>query len=621
MLATTRPGASYSFDFITNNVMSESSTTVAGMGAVLTDQGTAFRVWAPHAHRVAVVGDFNDWNDQANELNPEENGYWYTLVDSAQAGHEYKFAITSEAGDTLLKNDPYARMLTNSAGNGIITDLSYDWEDDQFETPYWNDVVIYEMHVGTFHVTDPGRPGTFHSVIDKLPYLQELGINAIELMPITEFPGDYSWGYNPAHPFAVEESYGGITGLKDLVKAAHQAGIAVILDVVYNHFGPSDIDLWQFDGWSDNDGGGVYFYNDWRAETPWGATRPDYGRPEVRQYLRDNALMWLEEFRMDGLRLDGTMFMRNANGMDGDTGSDIPEVWDFFQELNLEINERYPRKLIIAEDLMDNAAITQAVDDGGAGFGSQWWGGFVHPVRSIIIESEDQQRNMETLANIVEFSAENAFRRVIYTESHDEVANGKARVNEEIWPGESDNYFALKRSFLGAALVFTAPGIPMMFQGQEFAEDKWFADGDPLDWSLTESHAGVLQMYRDIIRLRRNIDDTTRGLTGAYTQVYHINKDQKMLAFQRWNSGGALDTTVVVINFANETRTGYSVGLPQSGIWRLRFNSDWKGYVEDFTDQTVFDISSQEGETDGMPDHGLIDIGPYSVLIFSKGEE
>ncbi len=597
-----------------------SSEKIAGMGAVLTEQGTAFRVWAPHAQQVAVMGDFNDWDEKKSQLEAEDNGYWYTLVDKAKADNEYKFVITTEGGDTLAKNDPYARMLTNSSGNSVITDLSYDWEGDNFETPYWNDTVIYEMHVGTFHVTDPGQPGSFHSVIEKLPYLQELGINTIELMPITEFPGDYSWGYNPAHPFAVEESYGGVTGLKDLVKAAHQVGIAIILDVVYNHFGPSDIDLWQFDGWSDNEGGGIYFYNDWRAETPWGATRPDYGRAEVRQYLRDNALMWLEEFRMDGLRLDGTMFMRNANGLDGDTGSDIPEVWNFFQDLNREVNERYPRKLLIAEDLMDNVAITESVEEGGAGFGSQWWGGFVHPVRAVVIEPEDQQRNMEKLAQIVAFPSDKAFKRIIYTESHDEVANGKARVNEEIWPGESDNYFAIKRSFLGAALVFTAPGIPMMFQGQEFAEDKWFSDGDPLDWSLTEAHAGVLKMYQDIIRLRRNSDDMTRGLRGNNVEVIHANHETKVLAFQRWEFGGPQDTTVVIANFANEKQEGYAIGLPHAGLWNLRFNSDWTGYNQDFTDQPVFDVATQDGDIDGMPQHGLLDIGPYTILIFSQNQ-
>ena len=590
------------------------------MGAILTKQGTAFRVWAPHAKQVAVAGDFNNWNAEKNELDPEDNGYWYTFVEEAKAGNEYKFSITTQSGDTSLKNDPYARMLTNSSGNSIVTDLSYDWEDDAFETPYWNDTVIYELHVGTFHVKENESTGSFYSLIEKLPYLQELGITAIELMPITEFPGDYSWGYNPAHPYAVEESYGGINGLKDFIKAAHQAGIAVILDVVYNHFGPSDMDLWQFDGWSDNDGGGIYFYNDWRSETPWGNTRPDYGRPEVRQYLHDNALMWLEEFRVDGLRLDGTMFMRNANGMDGDPGADIPEVWNFFQELNREINQRFPRKLMIAEDLMDNEAITTPTEEGGAGFGSQWWGGFVHPVRAVVIQEDDQQRNLEKLAQIVQFPAENAFKRVIYTESHDEVANGKARVNEEIWPGESDSYFAIKRSFLGAALAFTAPGIPMMFQGQEFAEDKWFSDGVPLNWQLTEAHAGVLRMYRDIIRLRRNFDNSTQGLRGANAQVYHTNDDAKVLAFQRWDQGGPRDTTLVIANFANETHEGYTIGLPQAGNWELRFNSDWKGYHEDFTDQTAFTMEAQEGKTDGMPHYGLVDIGPYTVLIFSKND-
>lgn len=151
------------------------------MGAILTERGTAFRVWVPHAQQVTVVGDFNGWDDKASALEPEDSGYWYTFVKDAQVGQEYKFSITTEGGDTLAKNDPYARMLTNSAGNGIITDLSYDWEGDAFETPYWNDTVIYELHVGTFHVTNPDRPGTFSSVIEKLSYLQELGINTIEL--------------------------------------------------------------------------------------------------------------------------------------------------------------------------------------------------------------------------------------------------------------------------------------------------------------------------------------------------------------------------------------------------------------------------------------------------------
>ena len=171
-----------------------------------------------------------------------------------------------------------------------------------------------------FTLKKKGHPGTFDSAIEKFPYLKELGINAIEVMPIMEFSGDFSWGYNPSHPFAVESIYGGPDAFKRFVKAAHEHGIAVIVDVVYNHFGPADLDLWRFDGWSENDKGGIYFYNDRRSQTPWGETRPDYGRGEVRQYLRDNALMWLEEYHVDGLRWDMIIYIKSIDGNDGQSG-------------------------------------------------------------------------------------------------------------------------------------------------------------------------------------------------------------------------------------------------------------------------------------------------------------
>ena len=151
--------------------------------------------------------------------------------------------------------------------------------------------MIYELHIGTFNDDkETDTPGTFARAIEQFDHLKRLGVNVIQVMPTAEFAGDFSWGYNPAHIFAVETAYGGPRAFKDFVQAAHAAGIGVILDVVYNHFGPSDLDLWQFDGWSENDGGGIYFYNDWRRATPWGDTRPDYGRGEVRQYIRDNAM-------------------------------------------------------------------------------------------------------------------------------------------------------------------------------------------------------------------------------------------------------------------------------------------------------------------------------------------
>lgn len=163
-------------------------------------------------------------------------------------------------------------------------------------------------------------------------------------MPITEFPGGRWWATNPSSIFAVESDYGGPDALKDFVKAAHQHGLAVILDVVYNHMGPSDLDLWRFDGWYENEGGGIYFYNDGRATTPWGATRPDYGRSEVRQYLRNNTLMWLDEYHIDGLRWDSTLYMRNVIGENNAKASDIPEAWALMQWINEEIKAHFPRQ-------------------------------------------------------------------------------------------------------------------------------------------------------------------------------------------------------------------------------------------------------------------------------------
>ena len=601
--------------------MSKNTTTadaIAGMGAIITDQGTAFRVWAPNAKKMFVTGSFADWDEKAHPLTSEDNGYWYGFVKKAKTGDEYKFCIVDAEGNSHLKNDPYAKVVTNSIGNSVIVDPAYDWADDDYQLPSWNDLVIYELHTGTFNVKKKGRPGNFKSLIEKLPYLQQLGISAIELLPVAEFPGDFSWGYNPAHPFALEENYGKPADLKDLVKAAHQHGIGMILDVVYNHFGPSDLDMWRFDGWGENDGGGIYFYNDWRADTPWGSTRPDYGRPEVQQYIRDNAMMWLDEYRFDGLRLDGTMFMRNTEGMNQDPAKDIPEVWEFFQSFNRELSERFPNKIIIAEDLMDNHWITKGIDEGGAGFDAQWWSDFVHPVRSIIIEPDDEQRNMDKLAEVIAFPPEEAFKRVIYTESHDEVANGSARVPEEIWPEHADSYYAKKRSFLGAGIALTSPGIPMMFQGQEFAEDHWFSDDNPLDWDRAKQYKGITQMYTDLIKLRRDFQATTTGLKGPHVQVYHKNKQGKVIAYQRWQDGGPGDTTIVLVNLFDQTYTGYTVGLPQAGDWQLRFNSDWKGYNEEFTNEPTFTVTAQEGETDGMPYYGLVDIGPYTVLVFSQ---
>jgi 1,4-alpha-glucan branching enzyme len=591
---------------------------VGGMGAVAHAAGVTFRVWAPNADAVSVAGTFNGWSDAASPLARDgDGGYWSADLPGAKPGDEYRFVIRSGA-QTLWKIDPYAREVTSSVGNGIVVDPAFDWGHAEWRTPPWNELVIYEVHVGTFNDRPGGHPGSFDGVAARLPYLADLGVSCIELMPSLEFATDFSWGYNPSHIFAIESAYGGPGKLKRLVKAAHEHGIAVVFDVVYNHFGPSDNNLWQFDGWSGNGHGGIYFYNDDRRHTEWGETRPDYGRPEVRQFLADNARMWLEEFRLDGLRWDATAAIRRVD-RGPEVGRDVPDGWRLLQRITGDTDRRQPWKVHIAEDLQGDPWVTRPADQGGAGFDAQWDARFVHPVRHALTEVRDEWRSMESVAEAVAHRyGDAAFARVVYTESHDEVANGKQRLPEAISPGAADSWFARKRSTLGAALVFTSPGIPMIFQGQELLEDRWFDDGVPIDWDRLERFPGIHALYRDLARLRRNWHDTTRGLRGPGVRVHHVNDSDKVIAFHRWENGGPRDDVVVVANFGSRAYPAYEVGFPRAGEWKVRFNGDAAVYGPGFGAQDSFDVRADGPARDGMPAGGSVGIGPYTAVILSQ---
>lgn len=598
----------------------------SGMGAIPYADGVGFRVWAPSVDGVTVAGEFNNWSETANPLEHEDAGYWSADVPSAQPGQAYKFIIR-EGSSLVWKNDPYARDVVTSEGNSIIVDPNFDWSPTNFSMPTWNELVIYELHVGTFNDDiDPGL-GTFRSIKARLPDLQSLGINAIQVMPAAEFPGDLSWGYNPAHPFAIESAFGTPKDFKDFVQTAHQFGIAVILDVVYNHFGPNDMDLWRFTSWHKDDKGGIYFYNDRRYWTPWGDTRPDYGRGEVRQYIRGNALMWLKECRVDGLRFDATAFVRNIYGNNNDPDNDIPDGWSLMQWLNNEVNASQPWKITIAEDLRNNQWLTQKTGAGGAGFDSQWTHEFLDPVRQAMVVPRDRDRNMYAIRDALYHRyGTDAFERVIFTESHDEVSRSldtsqrpdKYRIPELIWRGHADSWFARKRSTLGATLVFTAPGIPMIFQGQEFLEWGSWSDTTPLDWSKKDRFKGIWDLYQALIRLRRNGFNNTRGLRGQHIHVHHVNNSDKVIAFHRWEHGGPGDDVVVVVNFSDRSYPSYTLGFPRAGTWYVRFNSDWQGFSPDFGSYPGYDTTAGQGNTDGMPCVGNVGIGPYSALILSQ---
>lgn len=596
------------------------------MGAIYTSEATTFRVWAPNADAVYVTGSFCDWDEEGLPLEREsEDGYWATAVEGVQAGAAYVFLLQN-GEERMRRVDPCARAVEGEEGQtvGLVVDRNgFDWGEDAFQMPNWNELVLYELHVGSFNAGVDGKSGTFASVQEKLPYLKELGVNCIKIMPPAEFPGDVSWGYNPSYPYAAEASYGGPEGLKNLIKAAHAEGIAVIIDVVYNHVGPMGMDMWRFDGWYEDEGGGIYFYNDHRAKTPWGHTRPDYGRPEVRRYLIDNAVMWLDEYRADGIRVDSVSHIRSIDGSEGNPETELPDGWLFLQEMNRTIHERFPWKLTVAEDLLCNEWVTLPVEEGGAGFSSQWDCRFVHPIRQTLKEMTDEARNLEEVERAVTFMyGHDAFNRIIYTESHDEVAEGSTRVPSEIDGADPLSYPAVKRSTMGILLAATSPGIPMIFQGQEFVETEEFSfpKGGALDWGQAEISAGIVRLVRDAFRLRRNLDGRSLALTGHDVEVMHRSEEANMLVFHRWVDGdGAGKHVVVVVNLSSEPRIGYRIPLPEKQDFQLLLNSAARSYREDFSDiGPVGGVQAEDVEADGRPQSALVDIGPYSVLILGS---
>ncbi len=228
------------------------------LGSVFEDGAVTFRVWAPFADSVAVVGDFNDWDAARDPLAQEADGYWFGRVAGAEHGQHYQYEIRS-GERTMRRNDPYVRALDDERKLGLLDEDRHEWRHPEPVLGPRTAIVIYEIHVGTFVRSEPDRPGTLVELERALPYLVALGVSAIELMPVSAFPTELSWGYNTTNPFAIESSYGGPEALRSLVDAAHGHGIGVIVDVAYNHLGPGELDLWQFDGWSENGLGGIYF--------------------------------------------------------------------------------------------------------------------------------------------------------------------------------------------------------------------------------------------------------------------------------------------------------------------------------------------------------------------------
>ncbi len=334
------------------------------MGPVSTNGGTSFRVWAPHADSVSLAGEFNDWDMNNTPLAPDDisSNFWSIFISNINYNSEYKFVIDGN----YWRPDPWSRQV-GVDDNSILKDTTFSWSN--FTRPSDSETVLYELHVGTYN------GGTFDGIAEKAGYFQQLGINAVELMPPAQFGTASSWGYNPIGIYALENSYGGYDEFKNMVDILHNYGIAVYIDVVYNHIEGNL--LWTWDKWSEGshecaiDGetaqhGGIFYY-DWKGipperwYSPWGKNKPNYSRPEVTNYLTQNVLFWLDEMNCDGIRMDSTINMRTVNnGGDGD----ISEAYPFLRALNNSADTLQPDAIIIAEDLHRWTGVT---DKGGSG--------------------------------------------------------------------------------------------------------------------------------------------------------------------------------------------------------------------------------------------------------------
>lgn len=569
-------------------------STRGGMGAVpyADDNGTGvtFRTWAPNASYVNVRGSFNGWGTTAMAPDPS-GGTWSVDSSRARAGDEYKFDINGS-----WRKDPRSLRVVNSAGNSIIYQPGqFDWGGSTNFSPIWrNDLVIYEMHVGSYNAED-WLPSTFDECGEKIGYLKSLGISAVQLMPINEFPGDRSWGYNPSDPYAIESSFGGPDGFKRFVKTCHENGIGVILDVVHNHYGPSDLGdgLWQYDGWSQNGLGGIYFYNDWKAHTDWGSTRPDYGRGEVRTYIKDQIRLFLEEYRVDGFRWDSVYNIRNASGTWNQDGSDM------LYDINQMMISEFPDAYRISED---------HAFDTDVGFEAQWDHGYLSDIRWLATAASDSDRNMNTLAYHL---GNGGFTRVVYVESHDTCGdlNNKHRLPYDIDSANSWSYYAKKRALLGNMIVLISPGIPMIFEGSEMHEDWTFSNNTALRWSLTNTFAGIVQAYSDLIHLRRNAYGNTEALKGTgNVNVHHINNTDKVV-------GAIREDLMIILNCSATAFTGYGMAFSSPGTWYCLYNSDSLDYNDEFGG--VGPAVGSSVTADGSSNTSL-DLGAYSLQIYSK---
>ncbi|MET4782601.1 1,4-alpha-glucan branching protein GlgB [Glaciihabitans sp. UYNi722] len=546
-------------------------------------EGTSFSVWAPHATAARVVGDFNGWYGVGHAMRRlDDNGVWELFVPRLMPGTTYKFELLTPDGNWVTRADPMARYteIPPATGSKVGT-TAYEWGDKAWLTarserdPHNSAMSVYEMHVGSW------RPGLSYRELaaQLIDYVHETGFTHVEFMPLAEHPFGGSWGYQVTGYYAPTSRFGHPDDLRYLIDQLHQAGIGVIMDWVPAHFPKDEWALANFDGRP------LYEHSDpRRGEQPdWGTLVFNFGDSQVRNFLVANALYWLEDFHIDGLRVDAVasmlyldysreegQWLPNANG-----GRENLEAISFLQEVNATAYKRNPGIVMIAEESTAWPGVTKPTDAPGLGFGLKWNMGWMHDSLSYFQEDPMYRSHHH---NEITFSLVYAFTEsFLLPISHDEVVHGKGSLLHKM-PGDQWQKLANLRAYL--AFMWAHPGKQLLFMGQEFGQPSEWSEERGLDWWILDQpvHRGLLtlvgqlnRVYRDqpSLWLRDNED-------GGFEWLDAGDAEHNVVSFLRWDNHG--NPIAVLMNFSGNTVGPYRVGLPFVGTWEEILNTDAAEY-------------------------------------------
>ncbi|WP_417586372.1 1,4-alpha-glucan branching protein GlgB [Pararhodobacter oceanensis] len=599
---------------------------------VLTHQGitgTHFAVWAPHARRVSVVGEFNAWDGRRAPMRRRNAGVWEIFLPGVMQNHSYQYEVLPRSGPPLLKSDPLAFGAQHPPQTASVVRATgaHIWRDADWmaaratrqtrEAP----ISIYEVHLGSWRHRD-GQPMLYTQAAEELvDYVHDMGFTHIEFMPLTEYPFGGSWGYQPTGLYAPTCRHGAPDEFRALIDAAHAKGLGVIMDWVPAHF-PSDAH-----GLAHFDGTPLYEHADPREgfHPDWNTLIYDFGRNEVRNFLSANAVYWLREFHLDGLRVDAvaSMLYRDYSRADDawipnrDGGRENYEAIDFIQEMNTQAYGDTPEGVMtMAEESTSWPGVTQPVHAGGLGFGFKWNMGWMNDTLRYMAHPpihRAHHHDLMTFGLVYGFS-----ENFVLPISHDEVVHGKGSMLEKM-PGTQAEKFANLRAYYG--FMWGHPGKKLLFMGCEFAQPQEWNHDAQLDWAVLQdpAHAGLQRLIRDLNRLYR--DKPALHQRDADPQGFQwINQDaaaESVFSWLRWGHAGQ-PPVAMIANFTPVERR-WRLGLPQTGTWEEMLNSDAEVYGGG--NRGNLGVVTADGPPHaGQPHSALITLPPLSTLFFCPKE-